>query len=147
MVVVIVVIVSAALLSSFITCLALNETSRNMTIAMNIARDKIEEIVNKKLSKWDDYCPTGCAGGTLSAYGLDGSCSVEVTQPEERIKLIRVVVCWKQKGNRIIGEDGSVDVGHVQNGRWDSGEDTIANGLTEKLDSPVVVETAIVKPT
>jgi prepilin-type N-terminal cleavage/methylation domain-containing protein len=138
LVVAIVIIVSVALLNSFMSCLALNETSRNITIAMNIARDKMEELVNKRLS-WDEIIDASYNEAALvAAYGFHGSCNVRVIPINDKLKSVRIVVCWRQRGNRILGEDRNL------NGVLDSGEDI--NPVNTQLDSPVVVETAIVKP-
>ncbi|MDP2940176.1 MAG: type II secretion system protein [Candidatus Omnitrophota bacterium] len=149
LVIAIVAIVATALLEVFISGFALNENSRNMTIAANIAREKIEELINIKQSNWDQivtkrYCPTDCIDGTLAGYGLNGSCRVDVINKDTNLKFIRVVVCWRLKNGRIVGTDNGEGGGTALNGVREGSEQGVTWENTPVLNSPVVVETALV---
>ncbi len=143
LVIVIVVIVSTALMSSLITCMALNDNSRMMTIAMNIARDKLEDIINRK-GDWDTIVnPQGPYGINIlslppaqGGYNFDGSCQVTVHTVNSTLKLIRVVVCWRLRNGRVVGSDANF------NGLIDDATHVVWQGI-QVHNSPVVIVTAI----
>ena len=102
------------LMSVFIYCFDLQETSRNTTIALNEARAKIEEIRNSSF----DGIIVNYGGKIFPLVSLDGKMRTEtpggdagyVIGSYKNLIDIRVVVCWKQKDGRIIGNaafDGS----------------------------------------
>lgn len=56
---------------------------------------------------------------------------------------VKVVTCWREMGNRILGEDnGAGNLANALNGRLDAGEDQNGNG---ELDSPAQLETILVQ--
>ena len=150
LVVAIVVIISTALLSTFITCMALNDNSRMMTTAMNIARDKIEDMVNRSKTDWEYVVSTPYNEAALKvAYNFKGSysCAIDVYSPIgiSNLKFARVVVCWKLKNGRVAGyDDGSGGGGQLDGIRNGSERFVIWNTISV-LDSPVVLTTAILR--
>lgn len=150
------------LLASYISCIALGMTAKNITVALNGAKAKIEEIRNSSFyTVVGDYSLGGAQGDSFhinnwpEAAGHCGAVEIvdpDPTNPNPGVKLntsstanpglnlyeVRVTVSWREKGNRIIGEDrnfnGQLDIG--------LGEDTTANG---QLDSPVKIVTLIAK--
>ena len=138
-----------SLLASYIGSLALGNTARNYTLAVNAAQDRIEELRN---SGYDNVhegtavsVPVGFTNSTgmmrTDVYSLATVNNfVNITYGD--LKSIRVVVCWKDKGNRFIGEDNGRGSGIALNGILDGTEDVNSNGL---LDSAVEVYTFISK--
>lgn len=155
------------LLISYISSLNLNEFDRNLTIGMNIAREKMEELYNLRNIEFDylgqSMCAnlaytTGCSSVPSGARrivsfnndnishnynGFNGSCTIYITDkaagsiPTGWIKEARVIVSWRQRLGNIIGEDRNL------NGALDSGEDV--GGHSGELDSPCELISAFVK--
>lgn len=158
LVIAILVIVSTALLGSFVSSMSLDENSRMTTIAVNIARDKIEDAINKRVSRWTEitsisYCMdcmgrADCSHSLQSDYGFNGSCSVDVLDVNSSLKFIRVVVCWKMQNGRIVGTDNGQGGGVALDGIENGSEQTVSWPLgvpnpIDVLNSPVVLVTAI----
>jgi type II secretory pathway pseudopilin PulG len=149
------------LLVTYVSSLNLGEYDRNLTLAMNIAREKMEELYNERITNFDDLgsemCleePTGCNIEVVDPsltivsfdsehmaaknYGLDGSCTIYIRELDpSNLKEVRVIVCWKQRVGRIIGEDINL------NGVLDPGEDV--GGHPNELDSPCEIISAFAK--
>lgn len=100
----------------YIYCFNMHETSRNSIIALNEARSQIESIKNlladlnnpeysnNFLSIVPNY-----NGQTAALTSMDGIMRTEASYVDEahigkKLILLRVVVAWRQKGGRIIGE-------------------------------------------
>lgn len=127
--------VLVGLLAAFIGCFALNETSRNLTIAINGCQRKLEEIHDESFGQiFASY-----DGATFEVAGLrdaDSEGVVEVDNTDPDLLVISVTVCWRQKGGRIFGEDSDLD------GVLDAGEDDNGNG---QLDSPAQLVTLMAR--
>lgn len=124
------------LISLYIYCFDLQETARNTSIALNAARGKLEEIKNSDF----DSIESAYDGAVFDLNELPGAKMRTEATPvggSDLLLDLRVVVCWRQKGGRIIGED-TVNL----NGQLDSGEDANVNN---RLDSPVELVTSIAK--
>ena len=156
-------VVLTGLLGAFIACFALNETSENLTIAINGAQVKMEEIRNHVDTVNDfgvlitDYSPGGVIGNTFTIDpvnwlgAVNQSAVIYILDPQSGIILntgptadpgldlydIRITVCWRQKGGRIVGEDSNLD------GVLNAGEDT--STVNNILDSPAQIITLIAK--
>ncbi len=141
------IIALVGLLATYTGSFNLNETARNLTIAMNVNQEKLEEIRNHDFdSIVTDYSSGGSPGDTFSPSLLDGSGIIEVindgsdvpagvTSPD--LIQVTITISWRQKGNRVIGEDANLD------GTWDAGsEDANGNG---QFDSPAQVITLIAR--
>ncbi|MCK4249369.1 MAG: prepilin-type N-terminal cleavage/methylation domain-containing protein [Candidatus Omnitrophica bacterium] len=141
------------LLHAFSACLILNENSRNLSLALNGAQDVIEQIRNNNFANI-----LGLNGTTffLDQAGVDDPADdwflrrqdhrgvIQVINfvdpvtgiPNPNLLQVRVVICWRQQGGRIIGEDTNL------NGVLDAGEDQSSppNG---RIDSPAELITLI----
>lgn len=126
------------LLSVFVYCFDLQETSRNTTIALNEARAKLEEIRD---SGFDGIQPTYYNSGNGQIFSLlpalNGILKVTLTGTDIGYVLgsnrnlidVRIVSCWRQKGGRIIG-----------NATFDA-----SGNMTNCTGSPVELVTSISK--
>lgn len=140
------IIALVGLLATYTGSFNLNETARNLTIAMNVNQEKLEEIRDHDFdSIVTDYSSGGSPGDTFSPSLLDGSGIIEIiddrsdpgelTSPD--LIQVTITISWRQKGNRVIGEDANLD------GTWDAGsEDANGNG---QFDSPAQVITLIAR--
>ncbi len=127
----ILVVALLGLLGVFTGCFGLNETARNLTIAINGAQEKLEEMRNA-----DFGTIVANYNGPFNVSGLDGIGRVDATYvagSNNNLIDIRVVICWRQGRNRIIGEDKNL------NGNLDPGEDV--NPANGRLDSPAQIVT------
>jgi hypothetical protein len=135
-------------ISIYVYCFNLQETSRNIPIALNEAKTKLEEIKSLVYDLNDaDYLAnfesivTDYNGEVLDLTTIDGKIMTEtnyvtdISDPDNlSLIMARVVVCWRQKGGRIIGEaqiDGSGDLVFT---------DLDGDG---RIESPVELVTAI----
>jgi len=151
----ILVVALSGLLHAFSACFVLNETSRNQTLALNGLQEKIEKIrsvdfstiystyngttfyldedgVDDPADDW--FLPRQDHIGVIQVIN-DGTDAAAVTGSD--LLQVRLVICWRQNGSRIIGEDMDLD------GVLDTGEDTNANN---RIDSPAELITLISNP-
>lgn len=129
------IIVLVGLLQIFIYCLNLSEFAGNATLAISEAQGELEEIRSHEFERIaGDYGPGGNPGNTFELAQLNGKGTIYIDDTNPALLAIEIVVSWREKGNRIVGEDSDL------NGVLDSGEDTNGNG---KLDSPVVLVSLI----
>lgn len=128
MVLVIAVVALCGLLAALVVGFDLAETARHLSTVTHAAQQKLEEIrahpVNRVAS---DYAPGGNPGDTFAVASPVGMGRVEITQPQPNLLQARIVVSWRQRGNRIVGEDRNL------NGRLNPGEDRNGNG---RMDAP-----------
>ena len=128
------VIVLSGLLATYISCFELISTSRNLTLAVNAAQGKIEEIRDHSFNQvYSDYHNSTFTVSEMSAGSSQGVVYVNNTNPD--LLEVIVSVCWRQRANRIIGEDLDLD------GVLDTGEDTSPNNNI--IDSPAQIVTLI----
>ena len=133
----ILVIVLANLLGLFIYCSMLAQTSGNMTLAIREAQGKLDEIRDHSYSLiTSDYAAGGSPGNTFNLNQLTGKGVIYFESSNPELLQIKVVVSWKNKDTRVIGEDANF------NGILDTGEDKNANG---QLDSIVSLTTMIAR--
>ncbi len=116
MAILVLVVALVGLLSSYTGCFNLNETARNLTVATNAAQQKMEEIRNT---------PFDSISGSFNnvAFNIPSNASpnswlltkdyaaktyVSAVQVNQLLQAT-VVVCWRQRAGRIIGE--AVDSG------------------------------------
>ncbi|UCB56565.1 MAG: prepilin-type N-terminal cleavage/methylation domain-containing protein [Candidatus Omnitrophota bacterium] len=157
------VAVLLGLLGVFIGCANLNETSRNLTIAMYGAQEQLEVIrnyddfdmiandffVNGSPNLFDPAGEDDDLDGVLDAgeddngngvldSPLNGAGAMFISPfgapPDADIYQVRIVVTWFQKGGRQIGEDTDLD------GILDAGEDDNNDGV---LSSPAQITTLV----
>lgn len=153
------VVVLLGLLGVFTGCFGLNETAKNLTIAINGAQQKLEEIRNHDFAQIPtDYAAGGTPGNLFDPGGEDDNLNGILDAGEDDnangvldsplngggvvfvsafggsfdLLQIRIVVSWMQKGGRYVGEDENF------NGIMDAGEDVNGNNM---LDSPAQITT------
>lgn len=122
----IMIVVLVGYLHLFIYCLALAETSGNITLATTEAQDKLEEMRNHNFSTLTvDYGSSGTPGDTFNLSQLNGTGRVYFVPSTGNPDLLHVeiVVSWTDEKNRTIG-----------------GTDDDSDG---RIDSPVELETMI----
>ena len=126
------------LLGVFSGCYNLSETTRNLNLAINGARQKMEEI---RAHNFNDihvfYNQT--ANSHFEVAGLadaDSEGSIVVDNSTPTLLEITVTVAWRQTGGRIFGEDDGSGGGTALNGADDGAEDVNGNGI---LDSPAQI--------
>ena len=146
----ILITILVGLLASYVTCFDLNETSKNVTLAMDAINQKMAEVSDYSFS---NICsqfnngnftladadialmPAGDSWGKIYVYPYTGSAitssCADCTCDYDMLRVV-ISVCWRQKSGRVIGEDKDLD------GVLDAGEDTNANG---QIDSPAQLVT------
>ncbi len=118
-----------SILQLFIHTNALSEMAGNKTAAVSEAQSKIEEIRSAGFVNIPTlYASGGTPGNTFTPSLLAGKGVIHLDSSNPELLEIEVVICWKDKYDRVIGEDLNL------NGVLDTGEDVNANG---KIDSPV----------
>ena len=126
-------IILIGLLQTYIACFELNEFSRNFTLANNALQAELESI---RETPFDSL--TGLDGTTFPLNGFADGEAVGVRDiydsDYDDLKYIRLVACWRQKSNRVIGEDSDLS------GALNDEEDLDEDGT---LDSPAEIVTLI----
>jgi type II secretory pathway pseudopilin PulG len=99
----IIIVALAGLLSTYVACFELNETTRNTNLALNAAQKTLEEVRSSTFSG----IATAYNGYNFSVSGMSENVSlghVYVDNTSTSLLNITVGVCWKQKGSKIVGE-------------------------------------------
>ncbi|MBU4312687.1 MAG: prepilin-type N-terminal cleavage/methylation domain-containing protein [Candidatus Omnitrophica bacterium] len=131
----ILIVALVGIIAAYTGCFTLNETARNLTIAINGCQEKLEEIRNESFGQiFANYNSTTFEVAGLSNSDSEGVVEVNNTNPD--LLRISVTICWQQKGDRIFGEDSDLD------GALDAGEDVNGN---DQLDSPAKLVTLIAR--
>ena len=134
-----VAIALGGILHFFIYCSALGEVSGNFTFAMSEAQSRLEEIRNHDfLSIVGDYGPGGSPGNTFSLAHGNGVGVIFIENSNPKLLKIKIVVSWRNKNNRVVGEDKNL------NGVFEIGLGEDLNG-NNKLDSPTTLVSLISK--
>lgn len=124
------IITLAGLLATYVACLELGETTKNSNLALNAARQVLEEVRNTPfLSIFGTYDGYLFQVPGLATNSSQGYVSINNSNPD--LLNVTVGVCWRQKSSRIIGE--CQDAGGVV-----SFSDANSNDI---LDSPVQLNT------
>ncbi len=123
-------VVVGGILVSYMRCMELNEASRNKSLAIKAARDRMETI---RTTPFANLIGT-YQGVSFNVTGFTGKGMSYVTALNAKNVEIVVSVSWKQKNGRVYGEDKDLD------GVLDVGEDKNADG---RLNSPVDISTQI----
>jgi len=122
-----------SMLQMYIYTSTQSELSGNLTSAVSEAQTKIEEIRTVTYdSIATNYASGGTPGNIFDTTLITGKGVVTIDSSNAELLEIEVVVCWRDKYNRIIGEDTDLD------GVLDPGEDANNNGV---IDSPVELVT------
>ncbi len=132
-------IVMIGILKVFILCSFQTNLAGNLSSAMTEVQNKLEEIRNYTYDNIvTDYSSGGTKGNTFSLTLVTGKGIIYIDNSNSSLLKIKITASWKNKNNRIVGEDLDLD------GVLDSGEDANGNG---QLDSPAFVETYLSKKT
>ncbi|MBI5873880.1 MAG: prepilin-type N-terminal cleavage/methylation domain-containing protein [Candidatus Omnitrophica bacterium] len=126
----IIIVALAGLLSTYVACFELNETTRNTNLALNAAQKAMEEIRSSTFSGIASaYNGYNFAVSGMAVNKSVGRVYVDSTDPS--LLNITIGVCWEQKGDKIIGECQEVSGALVFS-------DANSNNV---LDSPVELST------
>ena len=102
---VILAIVVGSLIELFMYCSFLAEASRDLTIAMHEAQNKLEEIRNDNY----DNIVTDYANKVYDITSPNGKIYTYVDNTNTDLLIIKVAVCWQNSNGRVMGEDQNVD--------------------------------------
>lgn len=126
-------LVLCGILATYISCFELISTSENLTLAVNAAQRKIEEIRDYSFSQiYADYNNHTFTVDEIAPGNSKGIVYIDNSTAD--LLKVTISVCWRQRGSRIIGEDLDLD------GSLDSGEDLNGNNM---IDSPAKIVTLI----
>lgn len=117
-------IAATGILSVFISSASLSESAGNITSMVNLAREEIEDTI--KGMRFDDLgnyrkLPPAVPNDTSLACYVSGHPTIA------NLKQVTVVICYREKPDRVIGEDKNL------NGILDSGEDSNGDGRLSSL--------------
>ena len=122
------------LLQTFVYCSYLNDLAFSMTSSLVAAQDKLEEIRDSNYSTLTtDYASGGTPGNTFTIPNVNGKGAISIDASNANLLSIRIVVCFKTKNGRLIGDDANLD------GSVDAGD---GNG---QIDSPIVLISLLAK--
>jgi len=100
---VVAVLVLNGVIMSLVNSMVLNEYNQSFTYAMNISKAKIEEVLSRRSNFSGIVSTTGTL--TAAANGIDGLYRIDVEDVvADELKNIKVAVCWKARGGKIIGD-------------------------------------------
>lgn len=130
-VIAILVVVIAGMIRLFIYTSTQVDIAGRKTIALSQAQNKLEEIRNHDFDLITaDYGSGGTPGNTFDLSLINGKGVIYINSSNSELLTLEIVVSWRNKYNRIIGEDLDLD------GALDAGEDINSNG---KIDSGIEV--------
>ncbi|MDP2653791.1 MAG: prepilin-type N-terminal cleavage/methylation domain-containing protein [Candidatus Omnitrophota bacterium] len=133
----IVVTVIVILLQLFVYNSLLAGLAGNMSYAMSEAQAKMEEIRNSDYSQiTTSYASGGTPGNTFDLSLATGKGIIYIDSSTADLLQVDVVVCWRGKDGRVIGEDKNL------NGTLDTGEDADGDG---KIGSSATLSTMIAR--
>jgi prepilin-type N-terminal cleavage/methylation domain-containing protein len=143
-------VVIIGLLKSFIYFSAHANTAEHLTLAMSKAQTKLEEMRGHNFDNiLADYGPSGTPGNvfflTRANDGIDGSGVIYLTSLNSGLLQVEIVVCWRNKDGRFIGEDnGGNNPAKALNGILDTAEGEDVDGNV-KLSSGATIISMIAK--
>jgi prepilin-type N-terminal cleavage/methylation domain-containing protein len=115
---------ACGIFSLLISSATLADSAGNITIMSNVAKQEFENNIQRAnfdtLNTYSRLPPNVPAGTSLVCY-------VQDHPTVNDIKIVRIVVSYRGKSNRVIGEDQNL------NGVLDGGEDRDANGRLSSL--------------
>ena len=127
------VLAAGGIVGLFVACATITDTAGNLTRMYNIARDEIENnILSTDFETLASYAllPPAVPNDTSLA------CYVQDHPTVDNVKIVKVVVSYREKSNRVIGGDKNL------NGVADGGDDTDTVG---RLTSICEMSTYILK--
>lgn len=136
----ILIVAVAGLLASYVLCFNLAETAKNMTLATTAIQFKLEEIRDHTFG--DITADFDNTTFTVSGFGAgQATGAIYVESITTDILRVTVSVCWRQRGNRIFGEDNGRGGGVTLSGHLEGTEDIDADGI---VDSPAMISTLMI---
>ena len=118
--------VLAGLIQVFIRCSTLAELSHHKTLVMSEAQSKMEEI---RSHDFDVIAADYVYGGALNPFDLNqltGKGVIYINDSTADLLRIEIVISWRDKYNRMIGEDldldGILDAGPLAEDRDGNGK-------------------------
>lgn len=128
------VIALVGLLYTYVGCFNLNETARNLTVATNAAQQRMEEIRNTNFDSISGTFnnQTFTVSNWLSAQNYIAKSFISTVVANQLLKAT-VVICWREKGGRIIGE------------AQDSGGNLVLINDNENAKSPCTLVTYVAR--
>lgn len=141
----------AVILGVFTQCLNSAQSSSNHIKAINMAQHYLEKI-RVRIDPANDAATISFSNlgrWNNQTFQLENGkyvvvCYVsQVPNAPMTIWDVKVLTCWREAANRILGEDdGAGDPGNALNGQLDLDEDENENG---ELDSPAQLQTILVE--
>lgn len=110
--------VLVGLISLYFYSYDLQETNRNTTIALNACRQRLETVRDEAINNNYNFASliTNYNYTNIDVSGMDGKLRTYLSygknaggSDNQNLIEVRTVVCWRQKGGRIIGE-ATVDI-------------------------------------
>ena len=121
---VILIVAFTGVLLTYIKCVELSELSKNASIALSAAKNRLENIKNTPFNQiFANYNNV-----SFNPVGLTGKGVSYVDNSNPDLLKVTISVSWRQSNGRIIGEDKNL------NGTREAGE-----GADAQLDSPVEI--------
>lgn len=134
-VVMILVFVVTGMVQTFLYSSTIADIARNKTLAVTDASSKLEQIRNHPFDDiTTDYVSGGTPGDLFDLTTLTGKGKIYIDTTDPELLVVKVVVCWQNKYNRILGEDLDFD------GVLDAGEDVDGDG---EISSPLELVTYV----
>ena len=142
--IVVAALVLNGVLMSLVNSMVLNEYNQGFTLAMNFAKTQMENILSQSSNLATIVSVPGEGDPdkarkqvlTVAANSINGLYRIDVTDigaaaglAANELKNVKIAVCWKARGNRIIGDCKVGSTGALE---WKS-----------PYSSPCVLETAI----
>lgn len=128
-------IVIGGLVRLFMFTSVLGEIAGNKTTAISEAQTKLEEIRNHDFQQIStDYAAGGTPGNIFNLTLLDGKGAIYIASTTPELLTIKIAISWKNKYNRITGEDKNLD------GILSLDEDVNSNG---EFDSTVTLQSIL----
>lgn len=108
------------ILVAYLRCMELNEVSNNMSLAIQVAKSKMEDMKSTVFSQ----IKTTYNDVSFAVAGLNGRGISYVDDTNAQLLKLTVAICF-QSNRRVIGEDKDLD------GVLDVGEDSNGNGTID----------------
>jgi len=127
-------VVIVGMLNLFVYTSATASLAGNKTTAVAAAQSKMEEIRSHDYDLiLTDYVSGGTLGDTFLLNSPNGIGTIYIDSTDPDLLEIRIVVCWEDKHDRIIGEDINL------NGILDIGEDLDLSGEIDSIVNLVML--------
>ena len=126
----ILVLAVTGIILSYLQAMELQEVAQATSIATKAALSRMDQI---RATTYSQIKAT-YNGVAFNVSGLNAKGVTYIDDSTPELLYVKVVVSWKQRSNRVYGDDKNL------NGQADAGEHVDANGM---LDSPVQLTTRV----